>query len=168
VVIDVPEAIFAGRRLLFLAHTHIPTVWDERNVVIEDLDWTRRGEALESHWKLPDTLEFGVKVLPAENGSIEMELSVVNRSAEAFAGLRSQVCVMLKRAKGFEQQTNENKEFSKTVARVRSGSHSIAVEWENCGRTWGNPQCPCLHSDPLLPDCPPGETVRVRGRLWFD
>jgi hypothetical protein len=24
-----------------------------------------------------------------------------------------------------------------------------------------------MHADPVLPDCPPGETVRVRGRLWF-
>ena len=82
--------------------------------------------------------------------------------------MRSQICVMLKRARGFEQQTADNKEFGKSVARVRSGRRSIAVEWENCGRTWGNPQCPCLHSDPLLPDCKPGETVRVRGKLWFE
>jgi len=31
----------------------------------------------------------------------------------------------------------------------------------------GNAFVPCLHADPVLPDCPPGETVRVRGRLWF-
>ena len=24
-----------------------------------------------------------------------------------------------------------------------------------------------MHSDPVLADCPPAETVRVRGRLWF-
>ena len=82
--------------------------------------------------------------------------------------MRSQVCVMLKRAKGFEGQTNDNKEFGKTTAFVRSGSRTIAVEWENCGRTWGNQNCPCLHSDPLLPDCPPGDTVRVHGRIWFE
>ncbi len=82
--------------------------------------------------------------------------------------MRSQICVMLKRARGFERQTVANKEFGKSAARVRSGNRAIAVEWENCGRTWGNPSCPCLHSDPLLPDCKPGETVRVRGRLWFE
>jgi hypothetical protein len=26
---------------------------------------------------------------------------------------------------------------------------------------------PCLHSDPQIPDCPPGETRRVRGWLSF-
>ena len=97
-----------------------------------------------------------------------MELWVANRSKETFTGLRSQICVLLRRARGFSQQTVENKEFGKTIARVRQGKRAISVEWENCGRTWGNPQCPCLHSDPLLPDCSPGQTVRVRGRLWFE
>ena len=167
VVIDVPEAIFAGKRLLFLAHTHIPSIWDERNIVIEDRDWGWQGDGLESRWALPDTLEFGARVMPAAASAIEMELWVTNKSAEPFTAMRSQVCVMLKRARGFEQQTNGNKEFGRSTARVRSGRRAIAVEWENCGRTWGNPPCPCLHSDPLLPDCKPGETVRVRGRLWF-
>ena len=166
-LIDVPEAIFAGRKLLYLAHTHVPSIWDDRNLVIEDRDWVWREGSLESRWVLPDTLDFGARVTPAAGDSIEMELWVTNKSPELFAGMRSQVCVMLKRARGFEQQTNDNKEFGKSVAQVRSGGRSIAVEWENCGRTWGNAQCPCLHSDPLLPDCKPGETVRVRGRLWF-
>ncbi|MCW5976907.1 MAG: hypothetical protein KIT09_02460, partial [Bryobacteraceae bacterium] len=68
----------------------------------------------------------------------------------------------------FEQQSNDNKEFGRSAARVRSGGRAIAVEWQNCGRTWGNPRCPCLHSDPLIPDCKPGEMVRARGRLWFE
>jgi peptidoglycan/xylan/chitin deacetylase (PgdA/CDA1 family) len=167
-LIDLPEAIFAGPRLLFLAHTHIPSIWDDRNIVLEDRDWVRDGEALASTWKLPDTLDFAMRAAPAAGDVIEMELAVTNKSEAAFRSMRSQVCVMLKRAKGFAAQTNDNKEFGKSVARVRSGGHAIAVEWENCGRTWGNPSCPCLHSDPLLPDCAPGQTVRVRGKLWFE
>ena len=27
--------------------------------------------------------------------------------------------------------------------------------------------CPCFHADPVLPDCAPGGTVGVKGRLWF-
>ncbi|MBL8295926.1 MAG: polysaccharide deacetylase family protein [Bryobacterales bacterium] len=168
VVIDVPEAIFASKKLLFLAHTHIPSIWDERNVVLEDRDWAARGGGLESRWVLPDTLDFGARVMPGAAGAVEMELWVTNKSGDPFTAMRSQVCVMLKRAKGFEQQTVDNKEFGKSTARVRAGRRAIAVEWEHCGRTWGNARCPCLHSDPLLPDCKPGETVRVRGRLWFE
>jgi hypothetical protein len=26
---------------------------------------------------------------------------------------------------------------------------------------------PCVHADPVFADCPPGETARVRGRMWF-
>ena len=35
------------------------------------------------------------------------------------------------------------------------------------GRAWGNPPCPCLHADPVVPDCPPGESRAVRGWLSF-
>ena len=49
-VVDVPEAIFSNLGLTFLAHTHIPTIWDEQNLP-KDYDsdcsklmlWTARG-----------------------------------------------------------------------------------------------------------------------------
>jgi hypothetical protein len=77
--------------------------------------------------------------------------------------------VLLKGAAGFNQQTNANKVFAKETATVRGADsrRSIITEWERCGRTWGNAACPCLHSDPVLPDCAAGERVRVRGKLWF-
>lgn len=164
VVIDVPEAIFAGRQLLFLAHTHIPSVWDEKNIVIPDRDWKKDGDGLVSWWELPGILDFGASVRPVEGGTVEMELSVHNKSGEPLTEMRSQVCVMLKRAKGFAAETD----FGKTVARAKLGTRALAVEWDRCGRTWGNPRCPCVHSDPLLPDCAPGATVKVKGRLWFE
>lgn len=168
VVVDVPEAIFAGPKLLFLAHTHVPSIWDERNIVIPDRDWTRDGEGLRGDWTLPDTLAFSMRITPAANRSLEMELTVTNRGNERWRAMRSQICVILKRAKGFAAQTNDNKEFGKSVARVASGGKAIAVAWADCQRTWGNPNCPCLHSDPWLPDCAPGDTVRTQGRLWFE
>jgi hypothetical protein len=39
VVIDLPEAIFSDHGLLFLAHTHMPTIWNGKNVIIENVDW---------------------------------------------------------------------------------------------------------------------------------
>ena len=39
--------------------------------------------------------------------------------------------------------------------------------WESCVRAWGNPPCPCLHADPQIPDCPIGETKRIRGWISF-
>ena len=44
VVVDLPEAIFSNNRLLYLAHTHIPTIWDEQNVIIDNIDWTRESD----------------------------------------------------------------------------------------------------------------------------
>jgi len=169
VVVDLPEAIFSNMGLMFLAHTHVPTIWNERNVVIENVDWLRTDAGLRSEWKLPNGVGFGAAIGWSKE-LVEMELWLRNGTAEALSGLRTQICVLLKGAAGFNQMTNANKTYGKDVATVRdAGSgRSIATQWEHCGRTWGNTQCPCMHSDPVLPDCPPGETVRVRGKLWFE
>ncbi|MGH9723281.1 MAG: polysaccharide deacetylase family protein [Bryobacteraceae bacterium] len=168
VVVDLPEAIFSNLGLLFLAHTHVPTIWNEKNVVIENADWMRGPFRLRSEWKLPNNVSFGATIDPVQD-RIEMELWLRNETAEPLTKLRTQICVLLKGAAGFNEQTNANKTFDKEIASVREtgGKRSIFTQWERCGRTWGNAACPCLHSDPVLPDCAPGETVRVRGKLWF-
>ena len=169
VVIDLPEAIFSNLGLLFLAHTHIPTIWNDQNKIIENVDWERTAAGgLRSSWKLPNDVAFGGAIEPVEE-EIRMELWLRNGTGKALTGLRSQICVLLKGASDFNEQSNSNKRFGKVRAGVssRDGSLWILTAWERCGRTWGNPQCPCMHSDPVLPECGPGETVRVKGRLWF-
>jgi peptidoglycan/xylan/chitin deacetylase (PgdA/CDA1 family) len=167
VVVDLPEAIFSNLGLLFLAHTHIPTVWNEQNKIIDNVDWKRLPEGgLQSAWLLPNSVSFGAGITP-QGEKVRMELWLRNGTEQPLSGLRTQICVLLKGAPSFQQQTNSNKIFGKTAAGVRAGTRWILTEWERCGRTWGNAQCPCLHSDPVLPDCGPGETVRVAGRLWF-
>src|SRR5262249_11752718 len=42
VVVDVPEAIFSNLGLLYLAHTHVPTIWTRQGVTLEPLEWNRR------------------------------------------------------------------------------------------------------------------------------
>jgi hypothetical protein len=76
---------------------------------------------------------------------------------------------MFKGAPAFNAQTNANKILTAPQAITKStdGKRTITTEWEDCGRVWGNDRCPCMHSDPKFPDCPPGETVRRTGRLWF-
>jgi hypothetical protein len=77
---------------------------------------------------------------------------------------------MLKGAAGFNTQTNDNKIFRDNVAAVHADSGDdrwILTAWERAARVWGNPAVPCMHSDPLLPNCPFRTTVRTRGRLWF-
>jgi peptidoglycan/xylan/chitin deacetylase (PgdA/CDA1 family) len=172
VVVDLPEAIISARGILFLAHSHIPTVWDAQNRVIENVDWSEApGGGLRSEWTMPDKLGFGASILPVAGGA-DMELWIHNGTADPLLRLRAQVCVLLRGARGFDEQTNANKQLGKSRAEAvggpRSQAHRISVEWEPVNRVWANPPCPCMHSDPGFPDCAPGETVRSRGRLRFD
>jgi len=169
VVVDLPEAIFSNLGLLWLAHTHIPTIWDARNTWLDNIDWTRgEGGMLSFRRELPNGVGFGASIRAA-GGEVAMELWLHNGTPQPLSKLRAQVCVMLKGAAEFHRQTNANKVLRAPVAEVRGddGRRGILTEWEPCDRVWGNPQVPCLHSDPVFPDCPPGGTVRARGRLWF-
>jgi hypothetical protein len=169
VVVDLPEAIFFQRGLLYLAHTHIPTIWDEQNLRLDNIDWAREPDGgLRFERVLPNKVAFGASIQP-QVGSVEMELWLRNGSSETLTGLRTQICGHLKGAPDFNQQTTTNKIFHAPSAAVHSvgGDRWIITTWERCGRAWGQPLGPCIHADPVFPDCTPGETVRLHGRLWF-
>jgi hypothetical protein len=168
-VVDVPEAIRSNLGLTYLAHTHVPTVWTAQNVVLEPLEWNRRADGTyDLERKLPNGIVFGTKVRPARD-AVHMELWLTNGTAGTLSDLRVQNCVMLKGAREFSEQTTDNKIFSNPYVAVRSadGRRWIITAWDHCQRSWGNAKCPCLHSDPKFPDCPPGETKRLRGWLSF-
>lgn len=168
IVVDVPEAIFSNLGLLYLAHTHIPTIWDDQNLPIENRDWRRMADgSLISEWTLPNKVRFGATVMLSGNG-VAMEMWLHNGTPAPLTGLRSQVCVLTRGAPEFAQQTDANKIYEKPIAGVRAGRRAILTEWERAGRVWGNAKCPCYHSDPIFPDCAPGDTVRLRGRIWFE
>lgn len=172
VVVDLPEAIFSGNRLLFLGHTHFPTVFDEHNVWVDNVDWKRDSDSnlhLERNFTNDFArFAFGASIRPATNGA-EMELWLRNDSDQALTALRTQVCGHLKGAPQFNEQTTANKIFRTPATAVHTAGKDrwIITAWEHCGKTWGQPNVPCIHADPVLPDCAPGQTVRVRGRLWF-
>ena len=169
VVVDLPEAVFSNLGLLFLAHTDVPTIWNEQNVVIENVDWRRETNGGSRHeWTLPNQVSFGASMRP-RSGRVDMELWLRNGTDALLSKLRTQICVMLKGAPDFNEQTLDNKIFQEPVAAVRSsdGKRWILTAWQQTGRSWGSPRCPCFHADPVLPDCRPGDTVRVKGRLWF-
>ncbi|HWN95431.1 MAG TPA: hypothetical protein VNT99_10395 [Methylomirabilota bacterium] len=169
VVVDVPEAIFSNLGLTYLAHTHVPTIWTEKKIQLPQLEWKRHADgSLESERVLPNNIAFGVKVTPTTN-AVLMELWLRNGTDKLLTGMRVQNCVMLKAAAGFNQQTNANKILAKPFIACGSPDSQrwIITAWEPCQRVWANPPVPCLHSDPQIPDCPPGETRRVRGWLSF-
>ena len=173
-VADVPEAVWhdtpAGpRKLLYLAHTHVPTLWDERGQTLPPLEWTAKpGGSFEVSRTLPNKVTLTSRVTPGQDGT-RMEFRVANGSTEALTGLDVQMCVMLKGLNGFELPSNDNKVFQPPFAAARdtSGRRWIITAWDGCKRAWGNPPCPCLHSDPRVPDCAPGESKSVRGWASF-
>lgn len=168
-VIDLPELITSDLGHLFLAHTHVPTIWTERNQWLDNVDMRQPDQGvLELEWALPNGIEFG-SALRVEGDAVEMSLWLRNGLDRTLRGLRTQLCVILKSANGFNAQTRENKVFDAPVSAVRSDRSDrwILVAWDRSGRCWGNARCPCMHSDPVFQDCAPGDTVRLRGRLWF-
>jgi hypothetical protein len=98
-----------------------------------------------------------------------MKMWLTNGTERRLSDLRVQNCVMLKGAKGFEQQTNDNKLFRDEYVACHSPNRQrwIITAWTPSDRPWANERCPCLHSDPRFPDCEPGETKHLRGWLSF-
>jgi hypothetical protein len=169
-VIDVPEAVWVEKDLVYLAHTHIPTFWEKKGVKLERIDWTREaGGVLTSRRTLPDGLAFSVRVEPARDGAV-MELRLKNGTDRKLTGMRAQVCIMLKGAPGFNAQTRDNKVKldGAGVCAVRSddGKRWIATVFEK-PRLWENPPCPCIHADPIFVDLAPGEETVSRGRVFI-
>ena len=169
VVVDVPEAIWSNLGLTYLAHTHIDTIWAKQGIELEKLEWNRHEDGrLDIERKLPNGIAFGVKVRPTKD-AVLMEMWLSNGTDKKLTDLRIQNCVMPKMAKGFEEQTNENKVLTNPYAACKSsdGKRWIITAWEGCHRPWANDKCPCFHSDPKFPDLEPGRKETLTGWLSF-
>jgi hypothetical protein len=173
VVADTPEAIWveteSGRELLYLAHTHVPTMWSKQGVELPPLEWMRHADGtLEIERVLPNQVAFGARIVPQAD-SVLMDLWLKNGTGKTLTGLRVQNCVMLKNAPEFTTQGNKNQVWQSpyAAARNKEGDRWVITAWENCVRPWGNEFCPCMHADPQFADCKPGETQRLRGWLSF-
>jgi hypothetical protein len=169
VVVDVPEAIVSNLGLLYLSHTHVPTVWQGQGKALPPLEWERKPDgSLTSERTLPNGVRFGAVVTPSAD-AVHMELWLQNGTDRPLTGLRVQNCVVLHAAAGFDAQTNQNKKLAPPFAAAASedGRRWVITAWSDTDRTWANPPVPCVHSDPKFPDCPPGQTRRVYGLLSF-
>ncbi len=169
-VIDLPETFEAeGEQLIFLAHAHVPTIWNLQNQWLENVDWSRTSDGgVESERVLPNQVSFG-SAARLDGEQVKLELWLKNGSTKTLKELRAAVCLMLKGAPDFNTQTKENKIFRCPVSAVRSakGDRWILIAWDYCQVPGGNQDVPCLHADPVFEDCPPGEAVRAEGRVWF-
>ncbi len=169
VVVDVPEAIWSNLGLTYLAHTHVPTIWSQQSVELERLEWTIADDGTFScERRLPNGISFGTHIHPGRD-AVRMRMWLTNGTDQRLTDLRVQNCVMLKGAKGFEQQTNVNKLFRDHYVACHAPDRKrwIITAWTPSHRPWANEKCPCLHSDPRFPDCDPGETQHLRGWLSF-
>ena len=159
---DVPEAIFSNLGLTYLA-----TLASRRS-------GTRGSRYLvSSGTAAPTDRTISSGLYPTESHSehrtqptaseLKMELWLRNLTKEKLTGLRVQNCVMLAGVRGFDAQTSANKLFRPPYSAARSddGKRWVITAWSPHQRCWGNEKCPCLHSDPKFPDCPPGETERL-------
>jgi hypothetical protein len=167
-VVDVPEAIFSNLGLTYLAHTHIPTIWDGRSVELEKLEWNETSEGLEFERKLPNGIVFGSRA-NIDAGAVAMEMWLTNGTDEPLTQMRSQVCVMLKGLIGFNSQRRRQSVVEGPFIAIKADRSNrwLITAWQPNKRAWDNPPVPCIHSDPVFPDCPPGQTVRVKGGMWF-
>ncbi|RLT11412.1 MAG: hypothetical protein DWI24_07410 [Planctomycetota bacterium] len=169
VVVDLPEAIFSNLGLTYLAHTHIPTIFDLSKQPLQVQEWVPgKDGSLALTRVLPNGISYTAKAFATES-EIRMELLLTNGTKEKLTGLKVQQCAMLKATKGFEAQTNSNKRFESpyAIAGNSEGTRWIVHAWFRSVRAWGNAPCPCLHSDPQFADLKPGETGKLVGRLWF-
>lgn len=168
VVVDVPEAVFSNLGLTYLAHEHIPTIWTEQSIELPKLEWNQTSDGLNVARKLPGGIVIESDVI-ASDGAARMKLKLTNGTSETLTGLRVQVCVMLKGAIGFNVQEKLHSIESPPWVAVQSqdANRWIITAWQPNHRVWTNPPVPCIHSDPIFPDCPAGQSVTVSGGLWF-
>ena len=172
VVADVPEAIWwmqqDRRELMYLAHTHVKTTWDRKGQSLQPVEWQQTDSGWKFVRQLPNGVEFGCTAEPQERDLL-LNLWIKNGSEEPLSGLLIQNCMMLARAAGFDQLTNDNKLIENPFVACHDATKSrwIITGWQNCVRPWANQPCPCMHSDPQFPDCPPGESRQLNGVLSF-
>ena len=172
IVLDIPEAIWntapSGRELLYLAHNHIPTMWDKRDITLAHGEWQPIRGGHESRRVFPNGVELQTRVWPGTAG-VKMEMRLTNNSKNKLTGLYTQNCAMLGNMMGFNQQTIDNKVFTPMAVACGdpSGTRWILYAWQACVRGWGSELCPCLHSDPHFPDIAVGKSAVLRGWMAF-
>jgi hypothetical protein len=169
IVVDVPEAIFTNLGLTYLAHTHIPTIWTQRGVMLQRLEWTPSDNgSLVLERTLPNRIRFGARLAP-EADHVLMELWIHNGTAEPLTDIRAQVCTMFRGLPGFDQQSGQavTSRPPFVIRKANDADRWVITAWQPLHRTWNNPPVPCIHSDPRIEDIPPRQTRRAFGIIAF-
>jgi hypothetical protein len=172
VVADFPEAIWwnseSGRELLYLAHSHVPTIWDRKDITLDPIEWESTPQGWKSTRTLPNGVTFETTANPRD-WAVQFSMTLRNGTTKPLQGVSVQQCLMLGAASGFSDRSNTRHRNTGPFSLASDSSETrwIITAWQNCQRAWTNPPCPCLHSDPLFPDCPPGQSQSLSGWVWF-
>ena len=138
-VVDFPEVIHSNLGLAYLAHTHVPTIWSDRGVAPEPLEWTRHEDgSFEMLRTLPNGIAFKAEA-KLEADRLAMRLSLMNGTEERLTGLRVQNSVLLGRAPEFAALTMENRYSKDSYAAVSNAARTrwLITAWEPLHRVWG-------------------------------
>ncbi|MBF0431292.1 MAG: hypothetical protein HQK83_08445 [Fibrobacteria bacterium] len=168
-VIDVPETIWIGDKIFYLAHTHINTIWDDVGIKLHKVEWTRHNDgSYEMRRKMPDSTVIGSFVIPSKT-EVRFQQWITNNTQNTLRGLRVQDCLMLSMMPGFNELNDNNNVVSGGYIARHGGNqkHWVIMAFGPSGEAWTNPLVPCMHSNPTFPDCAPGETQKIRGWLSF-
>lgn len=169
VVLDLPEALNISNTFFYLAHTHKTTIWERQNIVLPPQEWVRKSDGqLESERRLPNGIVFSTRVRPTSE-AVLLDFTLFNGSGGPLRDIKVQKCVLLGRAAGFEPQEKEDIRIigDYIAAGSKSGKRWLIYSWGDRAGKWSSRTRPCIHSDPQIPLCRKGETVRLRGWLSF-
>lgn len=88
-------------------------------MTLKQLEWThKQNEVVTCQRILPNGIKCGIKVISSRD--VRMEMWLTNGTKKILSDLRVQNCAMLKGAKSFDQQTNNNKVFPSPYATCKS------------------------------------------------
>src|SRR5690606_19832747 len=127
----VPEAIFSNLALIYLPHTHIPTLWHQQGRRLPGQQWQRLEKGgLTSTRELPNRIRFNVTIV-SNPDHVRMELVLYNGTNEVLSDSRVQHCLMLAHAAEFRSESNDNKVFHGDYALVRNpgGNRWLITSW---------------------------------------
>ena len=168
-VVDVPEAIFSNLGLMYLAHTHIPTIWNEPLPKLElEANRSRLRNASRTPRRSAVHEQRCANRRRSDHGAEPDQRNEREADRYACAGLHN-----VKGLVGFNVQEELTKVIRPPFVAIRAEPSPkqkprwLITAWQPNHRVWTNPPVPCVHSDPIFPDCEPGETVAVRGELRF-
>lgn len=166
-VLDLPEAIWSNGELVFLAHTHVPTVWDREGERPRFTPWSLSHDGLtaSSSHVLPDGSVVAAEASRCSDSRIDIGLTVTNGSDHELVHVWAQTCLMLTQA-DLRRPSEPEVVLTADVAALRlSDGKRVELTWERVQRTWQNPPVPCMHSDPFLGSCAPSDSATVHGSL---